>query len=234
MPSGFVALPGDDPEPFEGVEGCNCVSCRDIRRETEAPSQEMRTCQRCGQRQSLGQFSLRGRGRSHTCTDCTDTLRAATRRMRKHGRRFGVEIEFVHPHADCDGYGIEDMGEEVADQLSSISGVEVEWQSYNHATPSTWKLVTDSSVPNGYELVSPPLTWADRDQVTELCFALGEIGMEAASTCGLHVHHEVADLKFSDFRSLVGTWQHAQRHTSALVSRSRRNTRWAAPWRAIR
>lgn len=49
----------------------------------------------------------------------------------------------------------------------------------------------DPQTPGG-ELASPILTWADRDQIRELCRRLAAIGARANFSCGLHVHASAA------------------------------------------
>ena len=61
-------------------------------------------------------------------------------------RTFGIEIE---------GFGISLA--QVRDALSN-AGLDCQVESYHHCSRGYWKVTTDASVPNGFEVVSPVLS----------------------------------------------------------------------------
>lgn len=136
-------------------------------------------------------------------------------------RKFGVEIEFV-------GAG----RERVADEMRRL-GLDVVVEGYNHQTRRHWKIITDQSVSDGYELVSPPLSGRDGlEQVRKACAALAAAGASVSRQCGLHVHHEIRDLSAVEIKRLVRGWASSQIAIDGLVAASRRDGRWAAHFRA--
>lgn len=188
---------------------------------------ERRTCSRCGNRSYACDdfFYRRGDGWSSWCKECHREYSRVHRSLKKYGRRFGVEIEFTC-YNDYDG--TMDDPVDIAEHLTAC-GVPCTYEDYTHAiTPGQWKIVHDSSVDNGYELVSPPLHWKERDQIVKACEALRDCGCDVDGTCGLHVHHEVRDLTLKRFKRLVMRWNQWQRHTDALTSRRRRDGQWSA------
>jgi hypothetical protein len=96
-----------------------------------------------------------------------------------------------------------------------------------------WKIVTDASVYNGFELVSPPLSGPQGVAELKLaCEALHAAGATVNQACGLHIHHDVSDLDAPAFGRLFHAWSNNQRNTDLLVARSRRGSQWAQPLRA--
>jgi hypothetical protein len=147
----------------------------------------------------------------------------ARQRIREHGRRFGVEIEFTF-----DDYDDIPDASDIAAALGEV-GIECRYGSYTHEVMDSWKIVPDGSVSFGYELVSPPMLWKDREQIRTVCAVLQELGADANGSCGLHVHHEVRDLSLAAFKRLVARWHNAQGLTDRLVALRRRSGRceWA-------
>jgi hypothetical protein len=159
------------------------------------------------------------------CESCRDKMRSARRRVRNGGRRFGVEIEFITPRQGY--YGDEPLPQEdVADALEA-AGILCIAAGYTHTVENdAWKIVSDGSVSCGWELVSPPLTWDQRDQISAACSALIELGCDVDSQCGLHVHHEVSDLSLESFKSVVSVWHDARSCTDQLVASTRQYSEW--------
>lgn len=132
-------------------------------------------------------------------------------------RKFGIEIEFVGA-----------TNRAVLRELQA-RGLDAAIEGYNHQARAHWKIVTDASVAGGFELVSPPLSGRDGfDQVKKACEALAAAGASVDRQCGLHVHHEIADLTAAEIKQLIRGWARSQRATDGLVAASRRNGRWAA------
>ena len=83
-------------------------------------------------------------------------------------RTFGVEIETNTSHRPA--------------TLSTAINAEFqarninqscEFVGYDHITRANWKIVSDASVSNGWEIVSPPMKGLDaREQIDAVCTAL--------------------------------------------------------------
>lgn len=195
---------------------------------------EMRQCRQCGVRLRTDQHY---RGRNVTCNQCLETRRENRERIAQDGRRFGVELEFV---AEVDREGAYGTYGAMLDRHTIIraledAGLPVYDTEYSHEVMDReWKLVHDASVDDGYELVSPPLRWADRKQVSTACEVLRDLGCTSGQHCGLHVHHEVADLSLSNLKRVIANWATAQPMTNTLVNPNRRdgNSQWCQPWTA--
>ena len=131
------------------------------------------------------------------------------------GRRFGVEVEFIGNAA-------------AVARAVEAAGYRCEVARYGHTvTPDRWRIVPDGSVPNGSELVSPPLIGeAGRAEVVKVLRAAVEAGATVDRTCGLHVHHEVPEFDAPRLARLLRVWANAQGATDALVAPSRRDGRW--------
>jgi len=152
-------------------------------------------------------------------------MAAAARQARSTftARRFGVEIEF---------FGITRQAAAAALVAAGINAVV---EGYNHTTTSHWKIVTDASVSaigtgsyNGNEIVSPILSGKEGlDAVTLVVKTLVAAGARVGASCGLHVHHDANDLTADEVARVVELYNLNQTHVDALVSRSRRNSRWA-------
>lgn len=185
-------------------------------------------CGRCGQRKfqtDENYYARSGGGWLPWCRDCTRKYNRDRRRIAEHGRRFGVEIECIV----TDGEWGEPMdAEHIAAELRE-AGINAVYDGYTHEVfEDAWKIVSDSSVPAGWEVVSPPLTWAQRDQVKDVCRVMRNLGAEVDATCGLHVHHEVSDLPLTAFKRLYNLWNEHQPLTDLLTSQGRRNGQWSA------
>lgn len=90
--------------------------------------------------------------------------------------RFGVEIEFVGAHRG---------------RLELLPGWTLAVEDDLYLEDGTRVIGDDPETP-GAELASPKLTWADRDQIREMCRRLAAIGARANFSCGLHVHADAA------------------------------------------
>src|SRR3954471_13516944 len=107
-------------------------------------------------------------------------------------RNFGIEIE-------CFGL---DMYE--AARLITNAGVSCHVEQYGHSAPRTWKIVTDASVPDGFEIVSPILSGeAGLAQVRTVSATLLAHGGKVDKRCGFHVHVNARDLSGADLISVV-------------------------------
>lgn len=70
-----------------------------------------------------------------------------------------------------------------------------------------WKLVNDASVQaqggQASELVSPPLMMADMDMVQNIVRNLRRAGAKVDSSCGMHVHVDLANYNVKSLKNLV-------------------------------
>lgn len=70
-----------------------------------------------------------------------------------------------------------------------------------------WKIVNDGSVHaqggQASELVSPPLMMEDMDKVQEVIRALRRAGAKVDSSCGMHVHVDLANYNVKTLKNLV-------------------------------
>lgn len=94
--------------------------------------------------------------------------------------KFGIEIEF---------YGLGRNTREVAEHLAHPDII-IRGENYNHETRRHWKVVTDGSVADGAELVSPPLAFNDSSigEVRTVFAKLKEKNCYVRNNCGFHVH----------------------------------------------
>ena len=222
---------------------CSCNRCVELREHAEHDRQHYCTRHDNGQGAWLAEsaFSRRASGTLQSwCRACAaEHARARravaqgtagetatvtrTRRTRSAGspfdRPFGLEIEVIHR----DMYAMRDA--------FVAAGLACEVEGYNHTTRRYWKIVTDASVSRGYEIVSPILKGAEgRAEARKAFEAIRSVGGTVDRSCGLHVHHDAADLTGADLERLVRTWQAEQGAIDGLVAPSRRGgCGWCAP-----
>ena len=126
-------------------------------------------------------------------------------------RKFGVELELV---------GI--TREQAVRALTGV-GITVREEGYNHETRRHWKIVSDSSVMGGFEVVSPVLQdEAGLDEVRKAATALDDMGATANRSCGYHVHLDAGDLTANDIRAIVTRYADHESEIDAFMPPSRR------------
>lgn len=126
-------------------------------------------------------------------------------------RKFGIEMEIV---------GID---RQTALQALRAIGVSVQDEDYNHVTRAHWKLVSDASVYNGFEVVSPILSGeAGLEEARAVATALDDAGATANRSCGLHVHFDARDLSAGDIRTIVRRYARHEAEIDAFMPQSRR------------
>ena len=126
-------------------------------------------------------------------------------------RKFGVEIEFK---------GVNRL-ELVA--VMRNKGLNCEAEGYNHITRRHWKIVTDASVHNGYEIVSPILTGENgMNQLKLVCEALNELGATVDRSCGVHVHLDARDLTAREVLTIYKRYGEHEEQIDLCMPRSRR------------
>lgn len=135
-------------------------------------------------------------------------------------RSFGVEIEcFLPREGSRDGL------------INAIrgTGIQIEFQNYNHNVSSKWKITTDGSLGDytrGIEAVSPILHGEPGlEQVTKVVDALKSFGCRVSKKCGLHVHvggiqNETIDF----FKSLIMLYANAEIAIDSFMPPSRRGS----------
>lgn len=126
-------------------------------------------------------------------------------------RKFGVEIEVVG------------ISQQQALNALRCVGINASIENYNHTTRSHWKLVTDASVRNGFEVVSPVLQGSNGlDQVNTVAQALDDAGAGVNVNCGLHVHFDASGLSVDDVRNIVTRYAKYESKIDAFMPNSRR------------
>lgn len=126
-------------------------------------------------------------------------------------RTFGVELEIV---------GITRSQAIVA--LQSV-GINVQDEGYNHTTRSHWKIVSDSSVQGGFELVSPILHGeSGLTALATAATALDDAGATVNRSCGLHVHFDASALTVENVRTIVTRYATYESQIDAFMPLSRR------------
>lgn len=128
-------------------------------------------------------------------------------------RKFGIEIE-------CFGMSID----RAADVIRA-AGIEVVFEGYNHARRDHWKIVTDSSVADGFEVVSPILFGNEGlAAVRKVGQALVAAGARVDRRCGFHVHVDARDLSGADILNIIRRYAAHEAQIDALMPTSRRGT----------
>lgn len=126
-------------------------------------------------------------------------------------RKFGVELELV-----------EITREQAVRALTGV-GIAVREEGYNHETRRHWKIVSDSSVGGGFEVVSPVLQGeAGLDEVRKAATALDDMGATANRNCGYHVHLDAEGLTARDIRAIVTRYADHESEIDAFMPPSRR------------
>lgn len=126
-------------------------------------------------------------------------------------RRFGIELEIT---------GITQAKAVAA--LRAV-GLEVSIPGYTHRATSTWKIVPDGSVHNGFEVVSPILQGeAGLDVASAAINALKTASAKADRTCGFHVHFDASGLGVEELRTIVNRYAAFEAQIDAFMPPSRR------------
>jgi hypothetical protein len=104
-------------------------------------------------------------------------------------QRFGVEVEL-------DGLRVQAASEIVREYLGG---------EYDHLGRE-WKIADEPSVPRGFELITPPIYYADLPMLQEIFRILRQAGAHRAPVAGIHVHVGAEDLSLAQIRSLVNLY----------------------------
>lgn len=118
-------------------------------------------------------------------------------------RQFGIEMEIA-------GINIE-------------TNIRADHEDYNHVTRDYWKIVPDSSVRGGFEVVSPILKGESGLAAVEIAArALDDAGATVNSSCGLHVHFDASDLDITALKNILRRYADHETEIDAFMPRSRR------------
>jgi hypothetical protein len=185
-----------------------------------------RRCPQCGYSfpQTTEYFYQRpGNGAWEYCAGpATEDCHARYWARRRSGRRAGpAGVQRI-------GFEIEFVGDRSRVMLQGVTrGLAINTREYTHDVVPYWKVVTDASVVDGGELVSPPMTREEAEQqIPVLCDALRDAEATVASRCGLHVHLEVRGFRAKQLRRVWHAWYVNQDLINDYVSASRRNGQW--------
>ena len=128
-------------------------------------------------------------------------------------RNFGIEFEIKGMNT-----------RKAADVLNSIN-ISCFAEGYNHNVSNNWKAVTDATVHNGCEVVSPILNGAAGiEQAMAVAEALSDAGASVDRQCGMHVHLDASDLTGNHLINLVKAYYDNEAEIDSLMPVSRRGS----------
>lgn len=128
-------------------------------------------------------------------------------------RNFGIELEF------------KGLSFEQSATALRAAGIRVNIEGYNHNDhhDDAWKLVPDSSVRDGHELVSPVLCGHDGLKTAiRAAIAIERAGARVDISCGFHVHFDAHDLTANDVRTICKRYMKHEAIIDAMMPASRR------------
>lgn len=124
-------------------------------------------------------------------------------------RRVGVEIEF------CTSY----TRAEVIDLVLENTGIQL--RTGRNGGLNSWRIKSDGSISNGWEIVSPPMVdFAELKLIMDCLSNDPECFVDRS--CGLHVHLEAKDMTREQMVKYIQCWQKLELEFDKLVSSSRR------------
>lgn len=127
-------------------------------------------------------------------------------------RKFGIEIE---------AYNIS-----ITQAVHAIAavGIDIRAEEYGHTRPRQWKVVTDGSVPGGFEVVSPVLQGEEGlEQIKKVCRALNDAGAKVDKRCGFHVHVDANGLTAADIKNVMERYGRFENEIDKFMPVSRRS-----------
>ncbi len=139
--------------------------------------------------------------------------------------RFGVEIELI---SKSQSYRVA--------EILRCEGIEIEVSGYTHATTQHWKIVSDCTIHNTddhpfpMELVSPILEGDTGLRELKVVMDVIKNFCTVNKSCGLHVHHDGANLNLITFKNLAKLYYTYQESIDSFMPASRRRdaSRWIA------
>ncbi|SCG77822.1 amidoligase family protein [Micromonospora inositola] len=103
--------------------------------------------------------------------------------------RFGVEVELAGLSLDAAREAVHTRLAGGYDRLGRV-----------------WRVELDGSVPDGFELISPPLHFDDLPLLQEIFRRLRQAGAHSASGAGVHVHVDAGTLSAAQITSLINLY----------------------------
>lgn len=141
-------------------------------------------------------------------------------------RTFGVELECARGtmRRQPDDYIAGGYPVHAAAEAMRAAGLQAQAESYNHQTPTQWKVTYDSTV-SGVEAVSPILSGDDGyNQVRLAAQGLRAAGAQPGG--GVHVHHGVTDFTQAQLVNLVDVLEAAQGALMNYMPAGRQRSSW--------
>lgn len=143
----------------------------------------------------------------------------------KRSLRFGVEIEVTIPS----GINIEEKLGDAGIKVRNPSSV-------HEVIVGAWKVVNDSSIrsPRGYygvEIVSPPSRSLDELEI--VCKVLNDVKAKVNTSCGLHVHHDIMELKRQQIMRIYNFYSKYEELIDLMHHKSRRDNCYAKSIQSI-
>ena len=135
--------------------------------------------------------------------------------------KFGVEIEVTVRSESELVRKLEENGINVVDVNHTHDIVE-----------NGWKIVYDGSVEGHYgyrgiEIVSPPSS--NIDELEIVCRVLKEVEAKVNSSCGLHIHHDINDLKRKQIMRIYNFYNKYENAINLMFSKRRIQNRYCRP-----
>lgn len=135
--------------------------------------------------------------------------------------KFGVEIEVTVRSESELVRKLEERGINVVDVDNTHEVVE-----------NGWKIVYDGSVEGyggyrGIEIVSPPSN--NLDELKMVCEVLHEVEARVNSSCGLHVHHDINDLKRKQIMRVYNFYNKYEKAINLMFTKKRIENRFCRP-----
>jgi len=128
--------------------------------------------------------------------------------------KFGIELEAFNATQQT-----------VVEQLRAV-GLDARVSTYAGRDYSVWQVKTDGSIRGdmGFELVSPILEGeAGIADARKACDALKALGAKVNTSCGFHIHHDVATWGVKKFRNLFKRFVKFEAAMDSIMHPSRRN-----------
>lgn len=126
-------------------------------------------------------------------------------------RRFGIEIEALG------------MSRTEVVELLNANGIRCRDAGYTHRVETGWKVVSDASVSNGFEVVSPPLSGEEGlAEVLKIVSLLNDAGCDVNKSCGIHVHVDAHDLTAQHIANVYNRYRRHEADIDRLMPNSRR------------
>lgn len=100
-----------------------------------------------------------------------------------------------------------------------------------HLDGPYWRVVRDTSIGQGWEVVSPPLRGVNgRKEISAVVDALKRAGCDVNKDTGFHVHHDAHDMSANQVGTVFGLYATNQAVINFMVSPSRREGHEAGKW----